>query len=427
MVWGKGYADRLLSELEARALVEEALSSLDVGGKRVLLIIPDGTRSAPIPLFFRLFHDLLKPEAAALDVLIALGTHQPMSEEAINHRLGLTPAERAGRYGDVRVFNHRWDLPETFRTVGIISPAEAAELTGGLLAVEVPVRLNGLIFDYDQLIICGPTFPHEVVGFSGGNKYLFPGISGAEIIDFFHWLGALETSMKVIGAKETLMRRVIDRAARFVDRPILCCSLVVKGDGLAGLYLGPAQEAWSAAADLSASIHIRYVDRPFAKVLSMPALMYDDLWTAAKAMYKTEPVVADGGEVVIYQPSLAEVSYTHGKLIDRIGYHVRDYFVKQMDRFRDIPGGVLAHSTHVKGVGTYDAVHRREAPRIKVTLATAIPAERCERINLGYCDPASIDPAEWEGRAAEGILVVHHAGEILYRLKEAASSAGRAS
>jgi nickel-dependent lactate racemase len=144
--------------------------------------------------------------------------------------------------------------------------------------------------------------------------------------------------------------------------------------------------------------------------------MYDDLWTAAKGAYKTEPIVADGGEVIIYAPHVDEVSYVHGRLIDEIGYHCRDYFLGQWDRFGRYPGGILAHSTHVKGLGTYDAATGVESPRIRVTLATGIPRERCERINLGYMDPALIDPATW-GRGADGALVVSPAGEQLYRVK----------
>jgi nickel-dependent lactate racemase len=146
--------------------------------------------------------------------------------------------------------------------------------------------------------------------------------------------------------------------------------------------------------------------------------MYDDLWTAAKGMYKMEPAVADGGEVVICAPHITEVSYTHGKLIDEIGYHCRDYFMKQWDKFKSYPGGVLAHSTHVKGLGQYDAATGIETPRLQVTLATGIPPERCRRINLGYLDPSSINPREWQGREAEGILVVPRAGEMLYRVRE---------
>ncbi len=413
---GKGSTTRPLQDDEVSALLAQALAATSLDGKRVLVIIPDGTRSAPIPLFYRLLNEQLGPRVARLDFLIALGTHPPMAAAAIAELVGMHEGERAQRFANSEIFNHRWDLPEALVHIATISRAEAAQFTGGLLADEVPIVLNRMIFDYDQLMICGPVFPHEVAGFSGGAKYLFPGIAGAEIIHFTHWLGALVTSMATIGVKDTPTRRVIHRAAHFVDRPILCLALVMKGHTLHGLYAGPHEEAWSAAADLSARLNIVTLAHPVRRVLSLPSPMYDDLWTAAKAMYKTEPVIADGGEVIIYAPHLTEVSFTHGHLIDEVGYHVRDYFVKQPERFRHIPGGILAHSTHVRGAGDYDAETGSERPRIRVTLATSIPEERCRRINLGYLDYHNINPQEWAGREAEGILLVEHAGEVLYRL-----------
>ncbi|RME83864.1 MAG: hypothetical protein D6775_07030, partial [Caldilineae bacterium] len=162
-------------------------------------------------------------------------------------------------------------------------------------------------------------------------------------------------------------------------------------------------------------LHIIWVDRPYRHVLSVMPEMYDDIWTAAKGMYKLEPVIADGGSVTIYAPHIDEISYTHGRILDEIGYHVRDYFVKQWDRFKHYPWGVIAHSTHLRGMGTYE--NGVERPRIDVILATRIPKERCERVGLGYRDPDTIHPDEWAGREDEGILLVPHAGEMLYRLK----------
>jgi nickel-dependent lactate racemase len=425
MIGGKGYTDRFLDEHEVRGLVFDALARAKLDGKRVLVIIPDSTRTAPIPLFFRLFYEALWGRVAALDYLVALGTHQPMSSDALERLVGISTAERCGIYEGVKLLNHRWDLPDTLVTVGTIPAAEIDELSNGLLVEDVPVTLNRLIFDYDQLIVCGPVFPHEVVGFSGGNKYFFPGISGPEVINLTHWLGALITSYEVIGSGYTPVRAVIDRAASFIEVPKLCFGLVVTYEGLAGLYIGSPEEAWQAAAELSAKLHVVYVDKPFRRVLAIMPEMYDDLWTAAKGMYKLEPAIADGGEVVIYARHISEISYTHGHIIDEVGYHVRDYFVKQWDRFKDYPWGVLAHSTHLRGIGTYNAVTGVERPRIQVTLATAIPRERCERANLGYLDPADIDIKEWRGRRAEGILVVPKAGEMLYRLKPEDTSSGR--
>ena len=415
---GTGSVTGYLGEDEIEGLVREALGQADLSGKRALVIIPDSTRTAPIPLFFRLFHRELWGRVAALDYLVALGTHQPLGEEALNRLVGITAEERRTVYAGVHLFNHRWDLPGTLVSVGTISAAEMAQLSRGMLAQDVAVTLNRMILDYDQLIILGPVFPHEVVGFSGGNKYFFPGISGPEVINLTHWLGALITSYEIIGTKDTPVRAVINRAASFIQTPKLCFALVVTYQGLAGLFVGPPEQAWSLAADLSAQRHVVYVERPFRRVLSIMPKMYDDVWTAAKGMYKMEPAIADGGEVVVYAPHITEISYTHGRVIDQVGYHVRDYFVKQWDRFKEYPWGVLAHSTHLRGIGTYDAETGVERPRIQVTLATGIPRERCERVNLGYLDPATVDMRDWEGREEEGILVVQKAGEMLHRIRK---------
>lgn len=404
-----------LSEPEVREIVAEALSPLLPAGRRVLLIVPDATRTAPIGLMFRVIHELIGPQAAALDVMIALGTHPPMSDDAINRRLEITAEERVGKYRRARMLNHAWDDPAALVSLGEIPAAEIRELSGGLFERNVNVTINRALFDYDQILIVGPVFPHEVVGFSGGNKYLFPGVSGGEVLDFFHWLGAVITSPKIIGHKWTPVRAVIDRAAAMVSVPILDFCLVVQHHRLAGLFTGAPQDAWSRAADLSARLHIVEKDHPFHTVLSCAPLMYDDLWVGGKCMYKLEPVVADGGELIIYAPHIREISPVHGAVIRRLGYHTRDYFLKQWERFRREPWGVLAHSTHVRGVGTYD--DGVERPRIQVTLATGIPEDICHAVNLGYRDPASIRVADFQGQEDDGVLCVPEAGETLFRLK----------
>jgi len=416
-ITGLGKPGSLLSDEQVEMLLYSAFDKIDLGGKRVLIIIPDGTRTAPVFFFFKALCDLLAAKTAKLDFIIALGTHPPMDEAAIEALLGMSTKERRERYPNVTVFNHSWKDHQALTTIGVITAEEASQISNGRLSIEVPVTVNKAVLDYDHLVVCGPVFPHEVAGFSGGNKYFFPGISGAEVIDFSHWLGALETSYATIGIKNTPVRRTIDRVAGMIDRPKTAICMVTTTDGLAGLYIGNIQQAWEKAAELSSKVHIRYVQKPFRQVLSIIPRMYDDLWTGAKGMYKLEPVIADGGEVIIYAPHIDEVSYVHGKIIDEIGYHVRDYFVAQWDKFKDYPWGILAHSTHLRGMGTYQ--NGVERPRIRVTLATGIPRERCERINLGYRDPASIDITSWKTRQSQtsDILVVPHAGEMLYRLK----------
>ena len=121
--------------------------------------------------------------------------------------------------------------------------------------------------------------------------------------------------------------------------------------------------------------------------------------------------------MIIFAPHLSEVSRAHGGYLHRIGYHVLDYFLSQWNRFKDVPLGVIAHSTHVRGAGRYEG--GIEYPRAKVTLSTKLDAETCERLGLGYIDPRTIDPQSWIDREDEGILFVQKAGEILYRAESA--------
>lgn len=404
-----------LSPEEIYQFVHKVCSQLDIEGKRILFIIPDQTRSMPMPLMFRALMDSISKRAKKLDFIIALGTHPPISEEMICKLLGITPEERQSKYKEVEIYNHAWQDPGALQQIGIIPKDKVYEFSNGLLSQDVPIQINKLIFNYDVLCIVGPVFPHEVVGFSGGNKYFYPGISGPDFLNLFHWLGALITNIKINGVKHTPVRKLIDYAAKMIQKEKYCFTLNVEHDKTRALFFGTPEEAWDIAADLSEKTHIVYKPRTYHSVLAESPLMYDEIWTAGKCMYKLEPVVADDGELIIYGPHIKEISVTHGHLIRKIGYHTRDYFLAQMDKFRDIPGGILAHSTHVRGIGTY--INGVEKPRVKVTLATSIPKEICEEINLGYRDPNSINMEDWKNREDEGILFVPQAGEVLYRVK----------
>jgi nickel-dependent lactate racemase len=395
--------------------LSDELHRLDLDGARVVVLVPDGTRSIPLGRLFAEVHDALAGRVASLDVLIALGTHPPMPPEAIEHRFDLPPGGWAARYPGVTVHNHAWHDPETFADLGEIPAAEVAAASAGLLSEPIRVRVNRLVAEADACLVLGPVFPHESVGFSGGDKYFFPGVSGPEVIDAFHWLGALIGTMDIIGKPGlTPVRAVIQAAAERIPARRLAVAVVVSpaGDEVLGTYVGTTTEAWTAAAAHSGQVHVRYVDRPYRRVVSVMPPMYDDLWTAAKGMYKVEPIVADGGEVIVYAPHVRTFSVTHDEMIRKVGYHCRDYLLANADRLAGIPRTVLAHSIHVRGAGAYtDGVERC---RIGVTLATAIPPADCAAVNLGWADPAGLDLAALA--ADEDTLVIPKAGEQLYRL-----------
>ena len=411
------HGGQLLMDDEVRNMLAGALARRFTN-QRVLVLIPDHTRSLPLPFLFRSLVDILH-DAKQLDFMVALGTHPPLSDGNLNKLVGITAEERNTTFKHIGLFNHQWDMPSALTSLGVIEEDEIKQIAGknwhSSLPNEVHIRINRAALEYDHLLILGPTFPHEVVGFSGGAKYLFPGISGADMINATHWLGALAGVVGTIGVKDTPVRAMIHAAVQRLKTPVTLIALVVERAGLSGLFVGDHLSAWSAAADSSAQCHIRWVDTPFQRVLSCAPAMYDELWTGAKAMYKLEPAVAIGGEVVIYAPHLETVSHVHGKHIYEVGYHILPYFLNDWERFKHIPLGVLAHSTHLRGSGVME--NGIEKPNVKVTLASKISAEDCARLNLGYLDPARVNVDDWKDKEAEGVLYVPKAGEILYRLR----------
>jgi len=407
----------LLTDDQVRQVLAKGLES-KFRGQRILVLIPDHTRTIPLRFLFpemvRLLHDTRQ-----LDFMVALGTHPPLTETQLCQLVSITSEERQTTYRRITLMNHTWDSPGALTQIGTLPQDQVQQIAGDgwhpTLGGDVKVNINRAIQDYDHILILGPTFPHEVVGFSGGAKYFFPGISGPDMINVTHWLGALAGVRDTIGLKETAVRTMIHAAAEYISTPSTLIALVVVDKGLAGIFIGDYLSAWEAAADLSSERHIIWVDRPFQRVLSCASPMYDELWTAAKAMYKLEPVLAEGGELIIYAPHLDMISHVHGKYIDEIGYHVLPYFLAQWENFKSIPLSVLAHSTHLRGAGRYE--NGVEYPRARVTLASQIPPEDCAQLALGYLDPDAIDLTAWQNREDEGLLVVPKAGEMLYRVK----------
>ena len=407
----------ILSWEDVRQTLEKGLAG-KFSGSKILVLIPDHTRTLPLPFLTRAVVEILH-DTSQLDFMIALGTHPALNVKQINHLIGCSDTERSTIFPRTKFFNHSWDDPSALITLGVMEQDEIKHLAGESwhesLPNQIPIQINKKVHAYDHILILGPTFPHEVVGFSGGAKYLFPGISGPEMINATHWLGALAGVVRTIGIKNTPVRSMIEAAAERLTTPVTLVALTVIGDNLAGIFIGDKDDAWQAAADLSAQRHIIWSDNPYQKVLSCAPAMYDELWTAAKAMYKLESAVAPGGEVVIFAPHLNVVSHVHGKYIYEVGYHTLPYFLKDWDQYKHIPLGILAHSTHLRGSGRIE--NSKEKPNVKVTLASKISAEDCARLNLGYLNPDSIDLENWKSKESEGILFVPKAGEMLYRLR----------
>lgn len=397
--------------------VARNLAGVDLAGKRVVLVVPDATRSCPLPLLIRTVHRHLIGRVASLTAVIALGTHSYMEPEEIDRWFGVAPGGLAEAYPGLEVVNHEWKDHAEIVHVGTLSAERINELSQGAVNEPVQVQINRRVVEADVNLVIGPVFPHEVVGISGGNKYFVPGCATHDAIDLSHWVGAIIGVEAIIGTTGvTPVRAIINAAAQLIPSQRLALCLVVESgtENIESIAFGTPEDAWEKASAVAAESHIVYVDKPFTRALAMMPKRYDDIWTAAKGCYKLQPAMADGGEVVIYAPHVTEVSEVHHE-IHEVGYHCIEYFTKQWDRFSKFPKGVLAHSTHVRGAGTYDEVAGVEHNRIRVTLATRIPREVCESVNLGYLDPDTIDVEAWQQDPE--CFVVENAGEVLFRLR----------
>ena len=413
-----GGPHQTVSDAELRAFVDRNFAGVDFDGKNVVVVVPDGTRSCPLPLMLRTVHAALIDRVASLTAVIALGTHSYMEPAEIDAWFGVPEGGTLEEtYPGMTVVNHEFADPDQIVTLGTLDADEISRLTDGLVAEDVVVEMNRHVVEADINLVIGPVFPHEVVGISGGNKYFIPGCSTHDAIDLSHWVGALIGLESMIGTPGiTPVRAIIDAGSAMIPGLRLALCLVVQsGSGdIEAVSFGTSEEAWAAAAEVASETHVVYVDEPFKKVIAMMPTRYDDIWTAAKGCYKMQPAMADGGEVVIYAPHVTEVSEQHPEIYD-IGYHSIEYFTKQWEKFSDVPKGVLAHSTHVRGSGTYDPETATENNRIKVTLCTQIPAEICEQVNLGHLALEDADFDAWN--ADPDVFVQENAGEVLYRLR----------
>jgi len=397
------------------AIVQQALDVIQPR-ERVLAIIPDKTRDDNTDILFPVANEFLaRRGVASFDVLVAQGTHPPMSESQKLSKIG--SANFSGH-----LYNHRWNEPDELITLGELSAETVRELTGGLIDRAVPVSINKLLAPgiYDTVLVFGGTVPHEVAGFAGGAKYFFPGVAGPELTHTTHWLGALAGIENIIARVDTPTRRLIEAAADLISARIISLNTVVsrETDGelvTYALFAGEIREAFRRAAEVSRDVHICYTGRKYKRVIALLDPHYDELWVGGKASYKLGAIIEEGGDLIIYAPHLTKISETHGTLIEKYGYapleSVRDMLGVSQELRENLC--IAAHLAHVAYAGRLDA-EGKMVPRYKITMASGLDEETCRRVNLGYLDHRSFD---YEGmRSDPDTLIVENAGRDLYQV-----------
>jgi nickel-dependent lactate racemase len=407
-----------LSPSELRAIVDSALMTIGPDA-RVLAIIPDKTRDDNTDILFPFAAEILADrKVAKFDALVAQGTHMPMTDAEKRAKVGLGHGAEAAGLG--QIYDHKWNSPDELVTLGELSAARVAELTGGLITGAVSVNLNHLLGPgiYDTVLVFGATVPHEVAGFAGGAKYFFPGVAGPDLTHATHWLGALASIENVIGRIETPTRHMIEAAAAFVPAKVISLNSVVNREEdnrlrTHALFAGDVREAFRRAAEVSGEVHIRYTGRKYRRVVALLDEHYDELWVGGKASYKLGGIIADGGELIIYAPHLRAISETHGLLIEKYGYAPLDRVREMVALSEELQANlaVAAHLAHVSYAG-----HRDESgkviPRFRITMASALDAATCERVNLGFMDHHEFHREDYE--SDPDTLVVERAGRDLY-------------
>jgi nickel-dependent lactate racemase len=355
-----------VSHAELAAIVRDlATQVVGSGARRVLLVPPDQTRlhSRAGEIVAQLV-GLLDGELERVDVMPALGTHQPLG-----------PAESRLMFGDAidpsRLLHHRWRDDVT--TIGELSADEVDELLGRSLGLALPFAVNRALVDgsYDLIVSVGQIVPHEVAGFGGYTKHVSIGLGGSETIQRSHFFSAVYGIEQTMGRIDTPVRQLLDLGFdRFLEqrcRVLFVLTVVeARGDGsvLRGVFTGeggtrsPGGDAFRVAAALSSEVNIEKVETPFRRCVAyLDPAEYRSTWLANKAIYRTRLAMADGGELIVVAPGVARFGEDPvvDALIRRHGYRGREAALQAMaaDAELAVNLAAVAHLMHGSTEGRF--------------------------------------------------------------------------
>jgi len=352
---------RGISETELRDAVVRTLEGFDKPLKKVLLIPPDYTRlHSGAGAITALYYGLLK-DGCRVDILPALGTHDPMTEE-----------ECRAFFGDGVPFSVfiRHDWRRGVVRLGEVPGAFVREASEGLMDEPIAVELNRLIIEgnYDLIVSVGQVVPHEVAGMANYSKNLFVGCGGSNMINSSHMLGAFYGLERIMGRDRSPVRRVFDYAEeRFIrDLPLLYVMTVTScTDGkvnIHGLFTGRSRKRFEEAVALSRKRNLIFVDRPIRKaVVFLDEKEFKSAWLGNKAIYRTRMAIADGGELVVIAPGVRKFGEDgdNDALIRKYGYAGRENILKLTKENRDLRDNlsVAAHLIHGSPDGRFTVTY----------------------------------------------------------------------
>lgn len=351
--------DRAIQDAELKQILADSLKGRKL--KKVLLLPPDYTRmysgAGKITAYY---YEMLK-DTCEVDVMPALGTHLPMTEEECDaFFLGMIPFER------IIVHNWRTDVVK----IGEVPAAFVREVSEGLVDQSIDVEVNRRIMDpsYDLIISAGQVVPHEVVGMANYSKNIFVGCGGSSMINSSHMLGAFYGLERIMGRDFSPVRRVFDYAQEHFlsDIPLLYVLTVTTNTGettnLHGIYIGNRRELFEMAVAQSQQKNLNHMKKPLKKVVVyLDPREFKSTWLGNKAVYRTRMAIADDGELIILAPGVKMFGEDpeNDRLIRKYGYVGRERVLELVKENADLQENmsVAAHLIHGSSDGRFRIVY----------------------------------------------------------------------
>ena len=384
-------AEKGFTDAETRAYLEQAFADEIGKVKKVLILPPDYTRyhsnAGRITVhLYEMFKD-----TAEVDIMPALGTHVPVSEDEWNKMFAGIPYEK--------MIVHSWRDDVT--KVGTVPGEYVSQVSEGLVTDPIDVEVNKRLLDksYDRIISVGQVVPHEVVGMANRNKNIFVGCGGSNMINSSHMLGAFYGLERVMGKDHTPVRNVFDYAEEhfLMDIPLTYILTVTDAPGGVirehGLFIGRERKYFEQAVELAQKKNLNLVDKTFKKVVVLlDEVEFKSTWLGNKSVYRTRMAIADGGELIVLAPGVNKFGEDKGidALIRKYGYCGRENVLKLVKEKEDLRANLsaAAHLIHGSGDG-----------RFSITYCTQhLTKEEVEGVCYGYIPYAEAvkkyDPAK---------------------------------
>ena len=382
LYYAHGSENTALSESEIKEGLYSAFEKLG-GRKKVLALPPDFTRfhscAGEITRFsYEYFNHNMT------DILPALGTHSPMTEEEIEIMFGTVPKNL------FRI--HKWK--EDLSALGEVPSEFIKDVSEGKLDYSWPAQVNKLLIGgkFDLILSIGQVVPHEVVGMANYNKNIFVGTGGRDGINKSHFLGAVYGMERIMGRTDTPVRKVLNYASdNFAKHlPILYILTVIGKDEngklvMKGLFIGDDSECFKLAADLSLKVNFRMVDKLLKKVVVfLDPHEFKSTWLGNKSIYRTRMSIEDGGELIVLAPGLKE--FGEDKEIDRLirkyGYKTTPEILKFAEENNELKNNLSA-AAHL--------IHGSSENRFSITYCPgSLTKEEIEGVNFNFADLGSM-------------------------------------